>query len=557
MGRYPQSPHDIYVVSDRQALSWQSVDSQFVADWKRRMRGSSPNTRMFVLPVGSADADNIAVESVKLLNPPAIAGQQTDIEVVVRNYGSVQHAAIPVSIDGVKPALPERYVSLAGGQSLAVPFSITFKEAGSQVLSARVKSAGYTGDDQLDMVVNVIPPIRVLVISGDERSGQTHGASDYLRWALAPHAANGVVGGDPCVVAVVPADQWDEADLRKYQVVVLANVERFTAEQATAIGSYVYGGGRLLIAPGSLSRVDNYNTRFYHEGGGILPALLLPPTAADGSDATSLLGLQTDHPVFQFMRGRMELPAATITRYFPTIPAAKRLERAGSLSEQRPVPDRRTIRQRPRAAVDHGPGQRLDHAPAFQLLPASSCSPPIRASRQRRRPDGNLPPGKVIQLRFDDSKANRTVWVMRPDGKSSKLEVVFRPEKPPEVRYPHTELPGTYRVQVQEAGKTQNVYFIVRPPREESDLTQLPEDRWQYFERALGFTRVDPTVRPVMESLAANREGRDLWGPALAAMLVLTVLEMCVARIGSVQQQKEDRVAATEMAGREEVEISA
>jgi hypothetical protein len=555
LGRFPQSPHDIYVVSDRQALSWQSVDSQFVVDWKRRMRGSSPGTRMFVLPVGSADADNIAVESVRLLNPPAIAGQQTDIEVVVRNYGSVQHAAIPVSIDGVNPALPERYVSLAGGQSLAVPFSITFKEAGSQVLSAKVKSSGYTGDDQFDMVVNIIPPIRVLVISGDERSGQTHGASDYLRWALAPHAANGVAGGDPCVVTVAPADQWSEADLRKYQVVVLANVERFTVEQATAIESYVYGGGRLLIAPGSLSRVENYNTRFYHEGGGILPARLLPPTAADGSEATSLLGLQTDHPVFQFMRGRMELPAATINRYFPTIPRQNDSNVLARYLTNDPFLIEASVSVRVllmTTALDSD----------WTTLPLSNFYLPFVQSAIRHlasgvAPDGNLPPGKVIQLRFDDSKTNRTVWVMRPDGKSSKLEVVFRPEKPPEVRYPHTELPGTYRVQVQEGGKTQNVYFIVRPPREESDLTQLPEEQWQSLGRSLGFTRVDPTVRPVMEALAAEREGRELWGAALAAMLVLTVLEMGVARIGSVQQQKEDRLAVTEVTAREEVEILA
>ena len=117
-----------------------------------------------------------------------------------------------------------------------------------------------------------------------------------------------------------------------------------------------------------------------------------------------------------------------------------------------------------------------------------------------------------------------------------------------------TELPGTYRLQVQEGGKQQSIYFVVHPPREESDLTQLPEDRWQSLEQMLGFTRVDPTERPVMETLAANREGRELWGATLAAVLVLAILEMCVARIGSRQPRKQEVVEESQSAAREEVE---
>ena len=137
LGRYEKSARDVYIVCDRQALSWQSVDGSFAAAWKRRMLGPGLSTRMFVLPVGSADADNIAIESVKLLNPPAIVGQPADVEVVVHNYGPVQHAALPVTLEGVTPAVAERSISLAGGQSVPVTFSVPFNQAGSQILTAK------------------------------------------------------------------------------------------------------------------------------------------------------------------------------------------------------------------------------------------------------------------------------------------------------------------------------------------------------------------------------------------------------------------------------------
>jgi hypothetical protein len=94
----------------------------------------------------------------------------------------------------------------------------------------------------------------------------------------------------------------------------------------------------------------------------------------------------------------------------------------------------------------------------------------------------------------------------------------------------------------------------VRPPREESDLTQLSDERWQWLERSLGFTRVDPTARPVLETLAANREGRELWGAALGAVLVLAVLEMILARVGSVRASEKDDAEDPVEARREEVE---
>ena len=320
LDRYEKSARDVYVVCDKQALSWTRVDEHFAAQWKQRMHAPGLSTRMFVLPVGNAESDNVAVDSIRVLNPPAIVEQPVDVEVVLKNYGSVPRAAVELGIEGGKTAAPGRTVAIEAGQSLAVPFTVSFANTGSSVLTAQIKGAGYTADDQLKTVIEVVDPIRVLVISGDERPGNFSSESDFLKWSLAPHHSAGIPGADPCAVTVLAAEKWTDVDLGKYQVVVLANVERFTAAQTHDVEKYVYGGGRVLIAPGSLSRVDDYNASLYRDGSGILPAMLEEPTAADGSESTSILGISTDHPVFQFLRGRFEIPSATIGRYFPAIP---------------------------------------------------------------------------------------------------------------------------------------------------------------------------------------------------------------------------------------------
>ena len=536
LARYGKSDRDIYLVTDRQALTWRGVDDAWAADFRQRLRAAGQSTRLFVLPVGGADADNLAVESARVVNPPAIAGQPTDVEVIVRNYGSVQHAAVPVSLEGAALNASERAVSLAAGQSAPAVFSVTFTHPGAQALTARLRSSGYTGDDQLDLAVNVIAPIRVLIVSGDERAGGFRGAGNYLSWALAPRKSAGVPGADPCNVTVVAADAWSEADLSKYQVVVLADVERFTAPQAQALDKFVYSGGGLLIAPGTLCRVDDYNARLYRDGAGVMPAQLQPPTSADGSDATTILGLSTDHPVFQFLRGRVELPSAQIIRYFPATPRQVRADVLARCMNDNPL----LIQGR-----SEGGGRTLLLTTSLDAdwssLPLTNFYLPFVQSAVRYLadgavPSGNLAPGKAILIRFDDPNPSRVITLDRPDGRRVKLEAIRR-DKHAEVRYADTELPGTYKVTVQEAGQLpETLPFVVRPPREESDLTQLTPEGWQTMERSIGFTRLDPSRKPLAETLSANREGRELWGVLLAAVFVLSAAELALSRVGSIER---------------------
>jgi hypothetical protein len=310
----------------------------------------------------------------------------------------------------------------------------------------------------------------------------------------------------------------------------------------------VFSGGQLLIAPGSLSRIDDYNEQLYREGAGIMPAKLQEPTAADGSESTSILGIETEHPIFQFLRGRFEIPSATIERYFPASPRqvdanvlARYLSNDPFLIEGQSGHGRVLLMT---TALDAD----------WSTLPLSNFYLPFVQSAVRYLaggavPKGNLAPGSEIKMTFDDPISNRTAVITRPDGRSVKLDL--RLDKQAAIHYSDTDMPGQYRLQIEEPGRApQTEYFVVRSPREESDLTQLSEERWNWLEKAIGFTRVDPMARPVLDTLSAGREGRELWGVALMAVVALGILELWVARIGTVQRR--DKSRSTELALRVE-----
>lgn len=530
--RHENSTRDVYIVTDHQAQSWQGIDDRFAAAWNRRVNSSGSAPRIFVFPVGSAESDNVAVESVRLLNAPAIVGQPAEIEAIIRNYGPVQHSALPVTLDTAGLPIPERSINLAPHESAAVNFTVTYPQSGSTVATVRQRGGGYTGDDQLDLAINVIPPIRVLVVSGaDEHAGQSHADSDFLRWALMPHRSAGALGLDPCATTVISADALTDAELAKNQVVVLANVEQLSPSRIHSIEKYVYSGGAVLIAPGSLSRIDNYNAQFYRDGAGLIPAQLLPPTAADGSEATALADFQLQHPAFRFLRDRSG-PGAPILRYFPTIPRQVDADVLAHYANGDPF------------LIEGKRGRVLLMTTALDAdwssLPITNFYLPfvqsaIRYLAASNVANANLTPGVPIRMAFDDPAADRSARLTRPDGKSVKLDVV-RLDKQATFRYVDTETPGIYRVQIREEGKApQAMNFAVRPPRDASDLTQLTDDQWSSMEQRLKFTRVDPAEQSIHDIIAADREGRELRGMLLGAVIALALLELIASRLGSIE----------------------
>src|SRR5205085_7110932 len=99
--------------------------------------------------------------------------------------------------------------------------------------------------------------------------------------ALTPFQSASKGAADLASVVIRSPEDLPSIDLSRYRLVILANVPQFTAEQVRLLEQSVYDGGGLLLAPGSLARVDAYNTQLYRDGQGLMPARLESPTAAD------------------------------------------------------------------------------------------------------------------------------------------------------------------------------------------------------------------------------------------------------------------------------------
>jgi hypothetical protein len=535
LDRYERLNREVYVVCDRQAAGWHGVDAAFTKAWQPRRQGDSA-PRVTVFDVGNSEADNVCVESLQLLNPPAIRGQAADVEVRLHNYGNVPRNAMPVTLSLGSHVISNTTVTLAPDSAAAVKATVRFPESGSRVLSAAIQSTGLTADDRLDCAVDVTDPIKVLVISGDESSGPAdspfRGEASLLRLALAPYATTHRTGPDPAAVTVLPPEKWSAADLSQYQVVIVANVERFTAVQARDLEQFVYGGGGVLFAPGNVAQANDYNDGLYRDGAGILPASLQPATAVDGAAATSLLGIELNHPIFRFLKGRPDpIPSAAIVRYFPAVPRAPGGRVLASYVSGKPFLIESAA----------GRGRVLLVTTALDsdwtTLPLSNFFLPFVQSAVRYLAgsgsvDRNLHPGQPIRASIDGPVDDQSITIQPPGGRHEPI-TASRFEDRSELHYAGTEEPGVYRLRYKSEGKEKTVHYVVTPSSGESDLTPLTDEQWRTLQERVGFERVDPARSPVSAAVARDRVGRELWPLLLGVVLVLAAVEMGLAKMWS------------------------
>jgi hypothetical protein len=526
LDRPSRTNRELYLVTDRQAENWKQIDP--AAPYLKWIAHAKPPTRFYVVPVGGEDADNVAIEAVDLVDPVAIKGLAAEVDVRVRNYAPTLRAGMEMTINDGGRKLKTVLVSVPGKAITTVRVQLLpFETTGSHVLIAQINAPGLEADNRFETAIDVIDPIQVLIVSGDETGPPAARESFFLKLALSPLQSVRGKLGDPAIVTVKSSQDWTSANLNAFPVIILLNVPQITPDEARALEQRVYEGGGLIVSPGSLSRIDNYNAVLYRGGLGLLPARLEPPTPSDGSRATGLLGVELRHPIFRFRRGSDPLPTAVIGRYFPAVPRQADAVVLSSYSSGDPF-----LIEGPR-----GKGRVLLLTTPldadWSTLPLSSFYLPFAQSMVRYAcapsvAPRNLAQGEPLLIWFDEPVERADLF--RADEKPINL-VGSRGSN--QVRFADTFTPGVYRLRVHVHGQEKIIHFVVQAPHRESDLTPLSDEQWRTYGKSMHFARLDPAQGAIGPVLAADRGGRELWLVLLVLAMMLGVLELGLARFWS------------------------
>jgi hypothetical protein len=227
---------------------------------------------------------NLSVDAVAPAGGVLGAGAPSEIAVRVVNHGAEGRAFVRVAleVDGVRS--PSQSVDVPAREGLELTFPHVFREPGLHVVTARLEADRLAVDDARSTIVDVPPPVRVLLVNGDPRAEVEEDELGYLQ-AILEAVDDGSVGGQgfvPFTTSSVNASTFagQERDLADFDVILLANVPALPRDALERIAARVAAGGALVFTLGSACEdpleIEAANARLWSaDGTGLLGGRLL------------------------------------------------------------------------------------------------------------------------------------------------------------------------------------------------------------------------------------------------------------------------------------------
>lgn len=533
LAKMNNAKRDMVILSDFQKVSWAGPSAPDIKRLTAMLEGMEIKPSITLMPVGKPFTENISVQSIAFSRSVLGVGQSVQIRATVKNHGASEAKGLRIHlrVDGKDRATSE--ITLAPGEASQVLFSHSFDQPGSHFVQVATEADSLQADNTLDAAIGVWDKLPVLLISGETSPEPLKSETDFIEIALAPFA---LAPTDPEIklvdliqTTVVAGDKLTAEHLSKTKVAVLANVEKFSESQQSALEDFVRSGGGLLIFPGSRCDISWYNTRMASDGKGLLPMTLasIAGSLTDKDRQTRIQSQHFDHPALELFN----LPAngsiadAEVWQWHVLKPPAN--PEAG----QAPAVLARLGTSDPFLVEKiYGAGQvilcstacdgdwsnlvvRKAFLPLAQQLVthlASSVYPPR-----------NIDVGKPLLAFFPASKAGATVTLTDPAGKKFELQLQDQSIRAVAEFY-QTYMPGLYILSGQ---GIDTLHYVVNASREESALQTLSEDELTKLAQDLGADLArSPDDYRALDS--ARRHGREIWRPIFWSALALLFLEL-------------------------------
>ena len=176
-------------------------------------------------------------------------------------------------------------------------------------------------DDRRRLVAPVREAVRVLLVDGDPQPQALKSETAFLAQAIDPDPDPSDTcqpphpPSRPLEVETIGESQLVARDLAPYDVLVLANIARFTQAEATKLEAYLAQGGGIVHFAGDRVVPENHNQLLYNDGKGLLPASLGPaigdPTRRELPFEFDALGFK--HPIVNLYAGEAPGVTASLT----------------------------------------------------------------------------------------------------------------------------------------------------------------------------------------------------------------------------------------------------
>ena len=535
------SRREIYLFTDGQRVGWRGL-----LEAKARLERAKDEVRVHMVLVNEKDTRNLSVRDLRLANGLAPVGQPLRFEIKVQNHGSqpLRDVRVTLNVDQ-DPASDEFTLATLGpGESKGIALFAKLRTDGIHAVHANVGEDRLPSDNRRTLAVRALKQLKVLLVEGQGGDEANSRETFFLRHAFNPVPAEQIANYF-IKLQTVPASELTTVSLDDFDVLVMANVARFSEKLVPSLLAYVRRGGGLLFFPGDRTDAAFYNEQWVNKQS-FLPAALGPLRGqAEGSDQFfSYQSKDFSHPISLLWNDPAAgtLASARIFRHFILLPSTAETNRtsAGRVGEG-------GIPQVVVAFADSSPAimersfgmgrvvefcttadtrwNDLAVRPAFIPLLHR-----ILGAVVSRQDEGlNLRVGAKFARRVTSDLLGKEAAFTRPgvaEG-TRDLRRIEMIQETPSLVYEKTDLAGLYTVQV--ADPPFELAFAAHTEADESNLEELSVEQVQAIRSVAEVYNWTPqfSLRQMVER---QRSGVEFWTAVLTAALALALCECFLAQ---------------------------
>jgi hypothetical protein len=265
----PASSKEVFILSDLQDTGWEDAGDEMD-------RNGSDASFTFVR-IRPANRDNVAITAVRYGAARPTPGVPFEIRPSVVFQGNASRTELKLVVDGA--AVATQTVERSDRGTWATPrFHHTFTKPGWHWGYVEASGDNLPADNRRYFAFELIGSVEILAVNGAPSSVPRLDELYFLRFALT--ASPTEEGESPFkIVEQSPAgfSSITAAEMKKYPLIILANVESLSAPAVNRLEEYVRSGGRLFIFLGDKVSQADYNERLAGGSGreGLLPGRLI------------------------------------------------------------------------------------------------------------------------------------------------------------------------------------------------------------------------------------------------------------------------------------------
>lgn len=517
----------IYVITDMTESAWQPFIEKYDLDKVEQ------GIDLIIVPVGGSEPDNMAITGLETEAPVIMTGRQIALKVTVANHSQrSRRNRVTISINGERKL--EEEIEIEGNAVKDIKIMAAFKTTGMNHVSAAIQSDAMPFDDQRHLALRVFEPCRVLLIKPDSLPGQPENREDiFVKFALNPLNRS---KSNNFTVESRSTTEARSIDLKSYSAICLINQRHLEAELVKRLSDYLLAGGNLITFLGNRVEPDWYNKHLIDElgGGYLLPARIYKRigNAVSRNVGYQMTDIDAGHPAFNIFAddGNGDPGRAQIFEFFQIRPNPTALLLA-RMSHGLP------------GIVEEKRGRGRSMLITFSA-DTSWTNWPIRATwlpflhqtliamiTANELAIGTIRPGMPVSATVTGEEA-RDLMLKQPDGTQLKLSVQTATQGLVHFNTRDTNQTGYYQI-LAEGGKRILSAFAVNSPPEESRLARINLRR---IPRFIPLAHEPGRGRSVQEKVSLLRDGYDLSGAALLALLLLALIESWFANLPTARR---------------------